>query len=221
MPRPPIGEKAMTPAERQKRHRDIVTAKPITKSEREDLARLIRNRERVMKAAAAQRSAELRAEFEQQMASEYSYDQDEIWKQATEAANAAVKIAQKTIAERCGELGIPTRFGPSVYMSWSDRGENATKQRRAELREVAKSRIAAIEKAACTRIEMLCLDAQSQILAHGLTSAAAIEFFDALPTVEVLMPPLEMGPIEQMLQARKAEFSRYGLPLRRDYGDEA
>src|SRR6267142_1741494 len=78
MPRPPIGEKAMTPAERQRRHRDIVTAKPMTKSERDDLARLIRNREKVMKSAARERSAELLAEFEQQMASIYSYDQDEI-----------------------------------------------------------------------------------------------------------------------------------------------
>jgi arginyl-tRNA synthetase len=73
MPRPPIGEKAMTPAERQQRHRDIVTVKPITKSEREDLAKLIRNREKVMKSAASERSAELVAEFEQQMASIYSY----------------------------------------------------------------------------------------------------------------------------------------------------
>jgi hypothetical protein len=209
MPRPPIGEKAMTPAERQKRHRDIVTAKPMTKSEREDLARLIRNREKVMKAAAVQRSAELLAEFEQQMASIYSYDQDEVWKAATEAAAAAVAVAQQTIAARCGELGIPARFAPYVEFSWRGRGENAIGDRRAELRRVAKTRVDAIEKAACTKIEMLCLDAQSQILAHGLTSASAIEFFDGLPKVEVLMPPLEMASIEQMVQARSSHDRLY------------
>jgi hypothetical protein len=219
MPRPPIGEKAMTPAERQKRHRDIVTAKPMTKSEREDLGKLIRNREKVMKSAASQRSAELRAEFEQQMASIFSYDQDEVWKAATQAAAAAVEAAQQTIAARCDELSIPARFAPSVHFSWSGRGENALKDRRAELRAVAKSRIAAIEKAACTKIEMACLEAQSQILAHGLTSASAIEFFDALPKVEVLMPPLEMASVEQMLEARKANLSPYGLTYRRDYSD--
>jgi hypothetical protein len=215
MPRLPIGEKAMTPAERQRRHRDIVTAQPMTKSEREDLGKLIRNRERVMKATAAQRSAELLAEFEQQMASVYSYDQDEVWKAASEAAAAAVDVAQQTVAARCGELGIPARFAPSVHFVWAGRGENAVKDRRAELRAVAKTRIAAIEKAACTKIEMLCLDAQSQILAHGLSSSAAIEFFDALPKVEVLMPPLEMTSIEQMLQARQANLNRYGLPTPR------
>ena len=62
---------------------------------------------------------------------------------------------------------IPARFAPNVAFSWRGRGENAIKQRRDELRKVAMTRIAAIEKAACTKIEMSCLDAQSQILAHG------------------------------------------------------
>jgi hypothetical protein len=212
MPRRPIGEKAMTPAERQRRHRDIVTQQPMTKSEREDLAKLIRNREKVLKAAAAQRSAELLAEFEQQMASVYSYDQDEVWKQAVAAAQHAVKDARQRIVSRCEELGIPPRFAPDISLSWHGRGENAVNERRAELRAVAKTRIAAVEKAACTKIEMSCLDMQTQVLAHGLSSAAAIEFFDNMPKVEVLMPSLEMHSIEEMLQTRKAS-ARYGYLL--------
>jgi hypothetical protein len=190
MPRPPIGEKAMTPAERQRRHRDIVTAQPMTKGEREDLAKLVRNREKVLKTSATLRSAQLLAEFEQQMASHYRWNEDAVWKKAAEAAEAAVAAARKVIAERCAELGIPARFAPTIGgVEWHGRGENAVKQRRAELRDVARTRIAAIEKAAFTAIEMACLDAQTQILAHGLTSAAAIAFFDALPKVEALMPP--------------------------------
>ena len=38
----------MTAAERQQPHRDIVTRVPLTKSVREDLQRLISNREKVM-----------------------------------------------------------------------------------------------------------------------------------------------------------------------------
>ena len=45
----------------------------MTKSEREDLQRLVRQRERALKSAAKQRSAELLAEFENQLAAEYSY----------------------------------------------------------------------------------------------------------------------------------------------------
>jgi hypothetical protein len=199
----------MTPAERQRRHRDIVTAQPMTRSEREDLAKLIRNRERVLKAAAAQRSAELLAEFEQQLASIYQWDQDEIWRQAHEAAQAAVATAEMAIAERCAELSIPARFAPGLNLYWHGRGENAVKERRNQLRAVAKNRIAAIEKAACTQIEMACLDAQSQIIAHGLTSTAAIVFLDGLPKIEALMPPLEMASVEEMLQTRKALSRNY------------
>ena len=50
-----------------------------------------------------------------------------------------------------------------------------------------------------------------------MTSAAAIEFFDNLPKVEILMPTLEMASIEEMLQARKASLDRYGLPVARAY----
>jgi hypothetical protein len=208
MGRPPIGEKAMTGAERQRRHRDIVMQKPMTKSERDDLARLIRNREQVMKARAVQRSAELLAEFEQQMSSVYSYDQDEIWKQATAAA-------------RCDELGIPQRFAPAVAFSWQGRGENAIAARRRELRDTAKSRIAALEAAAVSEIKMRCLDAQSQILAHGLTSASAIEFFDNLPEVETLMPPLEMPSVEQLVHARRVDTrSPYHLSYEPDYSSD-
>ncbi len=54
----------------------------MTKGERSELTSLINQRARVMKAAAAERSAELMADFERQLATVYSFDQDEIWKAA-------------------------------------------------------------------------------------------------------------------------------------------
>jgi hypothetical protein len=51
-------------------------ATPITKGERDDLQRLIRQREEVLKSAAKQRSAELLADFENQMGVEFSFDDD-------------------------------------------------------------------------------------------------------------------------------------------------
>ena len=106
-----------------------------------------------------------------------------------------------------------------MELSWRGRGENALLDRRAELRGVAKSRIAAIEPTAITKIKMDCHEAHARIIAHGLTSAAAIEFFDALPTVEVRMPPLDMPSIEKLLQNRKAAVGEYGR-IERDYGVE-
>jgi hypothetical protein len=52
----------------------------MTKGEREDLQRLVRQREKVLKSAAKQRSADLLADFENQMGQEYSFDQDEVWR---------------------------------------------------------------------------------------------------------------------------------------------
>jgi hypothetical protein len=40
---------------------------------------------------------------------------------------------------------------------------------------------------------MHCLEASTQLLAHGLSSRAARDFLEQLPQVEELMPPLEMA----------------------------
>jgi len=225
MSRTPIGDRTMTPAERQRRHRDIVTQKPMTKSERDDLGKLIRHREEVMKAAAMQRSTQLMAEFEQQMASVYSYDQDESWKAATEAADAEVEEAKQKIAARCEDLGIPARFAPTLKLVWLGRGENAIKEWRAELRAVAKSRVEALEAEALTKIKMSCHEAHAQVLAHGLTSVSAIAFFDALPSAEEVMPALPMASVEEILRNRKAAHAaqrehRGYPPIERDWGIE-
>jgi hypothetical protein len=53
------------------------TPATMSKSEREDMQRLVRQREKVFKSTAKQRSAELLADFENQMGQECSFDQDE------------------------------------------------------------------------------------------------------------------------------------------------
>src|ERR1700722_11814790 len=109
----------------------------MSKSEREDLQRLTRQREKVMKSAAKQRSAELLADFENQMGQEYSFDQDEVWERAAKGAEREGKNAQARGAARCRELGIPDGFAPSLNLHWSHRGySNSGAQRRAELRNM-------------------------------------------------------------------------------------
>jgi hypothetical protein len=142
----------------------------MTRSEREDLQRLVRQRERVLKSGAKQRSAELLADFENQMGQQYSFDQDEVWVKAEELAKQAAAKAQKMIEAQCRELGIPARFAPEMLAHWYSRGENALRERRVELRAMAKSRIAAIEAKAITDIEIECLEAQTQLAISGLTT---------------------------------------------------
>jgi hypothetical protein len=108
-----------------------------------------------------------------------------------EAAQQAVGDAQKAIADRCGELGIPSEFQPTLGGAYFiERGENAWKNRRKELRRGAKAEIDAVNRAAQVEIEQISIEAQTQIIAHGPESAAAKTFLDQLPTVEELMPSI-------------------------------
>jgi hypothetical protein len=168
----------------------------MSKGERDDLQRLIRQREKVLKSAAKQRSSELIADFENQMGQQYRFDQDEIWARATKAAEREVQKAQSQVAARCRELGIPDQFAPSLELNWCHRGyDNALDKRRAELRVMAKTQIEAIERKAITEIELSCLKAQEQIAMAGLTSDAARTFIETLPSIERLMPALTFAEI--------------------------
>src|SRR5262245_16178185 len=168
----------------------------MTKGEREDLQRLIRQREKVLKSAAKQRSAELLADFENQMGQQFSFDQDEIWERAVKSAEPVVRRAQEQIAERCRELGIPKQFAPDDQLNWRARGyENATEKRRRELRKMAETRIEAIEAMAITEIEISCLQAQIELAVAGLTSERARAFLKQLPGIETLMPRLSFDEI--------------------------
>ena len=169
---------------------------PMSRHEREDLRKLIRQREKVLKSAARQRSLELLADFENQMGSIYRPDDDPIWAEAEKlAAQEAVK-AQASIAKRCAEKGIVKEFSPSVELHWNHRGcGNCLAQRRAELRTMARTRIAAIEAEAIVRIEVDAVEAQTKLAMNGLTSDAARAFLDSLPTIESLMPALSFEEI--------------------------
>jgi hypothetical protein len=168
----------------------------MTRNEIEDLQRLIRQREKVSKSAAKQRSAELLSDFENQMGQEYSFDQDEVWAEATKIANAAVAKANEQIKARCREIGIPDRFAPGVSMGWHWRGrENMVKERRDEPRKIAVTAIEAQEQKAKVQIELSCLEAQEKIAVAGLTSDAARGFIEALPSIGDLMPLLSFAEV--------------------------
>jgi hypothetical protein len=168
----------------------------MAKGEREDLQRLIRQREKVLKSAAKQRSAELIADFENQMGQQYAFDQDEVWEQAAKAVQREVNKAKIQIAARCRELGIPDQFAPTVDLEWHHRGYgNAMGERRKELRIMAETQIEAIERKAIVQIELSCLDAQTKLAVAGLTSDVARQFIEKLPAVEALMPALSFAEI--------------------------
>jgi hypothetical protein len=183
----------------------------MSKAEREDLIRLIKQRERVAKTAAEQRSAQMPAEFERQISAAHAFDKNEVWNATVEAARAAAIEANAKIAAECVKLGIPEEFRPSLNWHWAQRGDSAVKERREELRRLAKAEIEAVEKSAKVAIETQSVSAQTEVIAHGLSSEAAVAFLNSLPAVETMMPSLSLDVIAAKL-AERARASGGGRP---------
>lgn len=184
----------------------------MSKGEREDLIRLIKQRERVAKTAAEQRSAAMLAEFEGGVAALHVFATNDVWRASVEACTEAAKEAMEKIVAECDKLGIPAEFQPQVTFQWLQRGENAYECRRAELRRVAKAEIDAIEKVARVQIEQASVQAQTEVIANGLTSAAAIEFLRSMPAIETMMPALDITTIQAKLADRARQRPGYGGP---------
>jgi hypothetical protein len=142
------------------------------------------------------RAKELIAEFENQLASEFKFDDDEVWAEATRAAEAEVAKAKARVAARCKALGIPERFAPNLQLRWRNRGfDNLIEDRRKELRLVAKTRIDAITHEAFVKIEEGSVEALTVLTTKALDSEEARKFINSLPTVETLMQPLSFEAI--------------------------
>jgi hypothetical protein len=174
----------------------------LTRSERQDLLQVVRQRERVAKAGAAERAAQLRADFETQLDTRYNFDTNEVWAAAHARAAAAAAEAQAAVAAECEKLGIPPEFAPSIAKPyWFDRGENMVKQRRAELRLLAHAHIEANEKRARAEIARRSVAAQTEIIASGL-SQAGLAFLENLPAADAMMPVLLVAEVERQLSPK-------------------
>jgi hypothetical protein len=156
---------------------------PISRAERQDLLKIARLRQKVAISETGQREAELRADFEQQLASIYSFDNNETWAAAAKAAQAAAARADSEIKAECQKLGIPARFAPGMSCLWYGRGENASAQRRVELRKVATTRIAAIAARARAEIERASAAIQSELLTIGMSDEARA-LLDKMPNAQ-------------------------------------
>jgi hypothetical protein len=176
----------------------------MASSERKELCLIVRRREKYEKTQAEQRSAELLADFERQLATIYEFDSDATWKAAHDEADKIIEEAEARIAARCLELGIPKECRPGLSFGWHGRGQNAFKDRRAELRRVAESRVEAIEKAARTQIERRSIEMQERVMQDALTSEAARELLTQLPTIASLMPPLDATALIGLVQLRES-----------------
>lgn len=181
----------------------------LSRQETHDLGQIIKERVKVLLAHAEQQAKECMAQFERHLATIYKYDQDEVWKKATEEAMEVVKSAQERIEAQCVKLGIPKDMAPELQLSWNGRGQMRTESRRAELTRVAKSEVEAMLAAAKTSIQKQSLDLRTQVVSMGLVTSQAKLFLESLAPVEEAMHELDFGKVEsKMLEQRKRRGSQ-------------
>jgi hypothetical protein len=182
----------------------------LSRNETHDLGMIIKDRAKVLRAHVDHQASIVLADFEKKLAAIYSFDQDEVWKEAFAEAEKVARDCQDRISKRCEELGIPRAFAPGLALGWHGRGENAVRDRQVELRRVAKASVEEMSKHAILKIEQQSLDLRTQVVAMGLLSDDAKLFLESLAPVEEMMQMLEFGDVEKRLEIARANRKRLG-----------
>lgn len=189
----------------------------MTPQERQQLRQLIRLREQRAKRQVDAFADERLAQFEQEMATVYRAD-DERWARVTAAVRRVEEEANAELRRICDAEGIKEDYAPMYYSGFSGRRVNADKDRRAELRRVAQTRVKADAKAAKVSVEAASAEVQERLLVGGLRTDEARALVETIPSVESLMPPLPTAEIIEIEEAngrqRRPWDSRHLPPLR-------
>jgi hypothetical protein len=170
----------------------------MTKADQENCRSVVRMQARVLLEELAARAAEQLAAADAQLAAIYDR-QDDAWKEVHAEAKRVVDAADAAVAKRCRELGIPEDFRPGLSLGWYGRGENASKERRAELRKVAQSRVEAGKRRAAVAVHKWEAAALARLATGALESDAARDFLAGLPTAEALLPMLDVKALDAAL----------------------
>ena len=172
-----------------------MSAGRMTRADRDRLIKLARQRARLAKSEAVEREKILLAEVHDQMAAEFSA-QDKLWAAAVAIAKDAAAKANDLIRAQCIDLGIEAKYAPELSIAWRPRSECFTdSERRAELRRLAGTRLAALTQAAKTEIDRACLQTETELVRDGLDSSEAVRYLEAMPTADDLMPVIGLDDL--------------------------
>ena len=173
-------------------HRRPDRSHNVIKAERDQLTRLARLRAKQAEREAEAREKILLAEVIDLMTAEFEAH-DRLWADAVVIAEEAMAKANAQIAAQCAELGIPAKDAPGLELRWHARSsEFSNRSRRAELRKMAEVRLAALTKTAKAAIQDRALEVETTLIVGALESAEAVAFANSMPTVEQLMPALQL-----------------------------
>lgn len=157
------------------------------RAERIELAKVVRVNFRAARSGIEALKAYRLAEMEKKLGSTYKYDEAQ-WAEVTAKAVEVCKEADRVVAMKCREMGIPDSFRPSIGASWHERGETAVAARRAELRRMGTTKIEAAAQNAKLKLDQKEAEMLTQLATGGLESAEAKAFLKQIPSLEELVP---------------------------------
>lgn len=183
----------------------------LSRHETHDLSMIIKDRAKVLRAAADEQAAKCMADFEKKVSRIYEFDQDDVWKRATEEAMEVVKRSQEKIEAQCKKMGIPKDLAPKLQLGWEGRGQMKSAARRAELRRVAKAEVEAMKLAAYAKIEKQSVELRSQVVGMGLLTPEATLFLESLAPIQEAIQMVDFATIETKLLEQQAGNRRLGF----------
>lgn len=163
--------------------------------ERSDLQQLARMNARVAKADVEALVAQRLAEFEHELARDWSAQELQVEALLTEA-DAKVAQVNARVQQRCDELGIRPELRPRMVSRFVAH-PRAGRDREIELRRIAKADLEAAGRRAKTEIDRRTANICGQVLAAGIGSDEARSFLAQVPSVESLVPVLDVAELEQ------------------------
>jgi hypothetical protein len=198
--------------------------KPMSKIEKEDLLRLNKNIIKARETAADEREKTIIADVKAQIAAKFSWTDDPIFEDAFRKADTAAKEQQHRVSIRCKELGIAEKLAPRLLGPiWCERWESMLKERRKELLEVGISKAKAIAASIKTEAKKDSVNFEIKVLSNTISSEAARNILDSLPSIETLMPKLDVSELETLLDHhthKEYVRGRGFIPVLNDNGEE-
>lgn len=180
----------------------------ISKTERGELQRLVRQRFKVLRADIAQRETELLAELEDRLNTRFAADEKgwaDVGFAIQQAVDEASRKANDLVREYVGREAWP-HDARIVYFhgTVAIRQEIAkTQPDRSVLRRTGQAHITATIKAACLELDRQEVDLLTRLATTALESDDAREFLGAIPTVSALVPASRLLELEQSLHDGK------------------
>lgn len=179
---------------------------PMKSAERAELIKLIRLQSKVRKDQLSALGAAAVAKREEELSAQFKPTED-AWCEIVAEAERSVREADAKIQELSRIKGIPDDFRPKLKTFWIDRGENAMKERRAELRRTAAAQITAAVKLQQNAEDQRAAGIIGRLIGGLLETSEARAFLEEMPTLDDLvgrMTVIEVAePYKQLMGGRR------------------